>query len=151
MKHAMRSSTSTNLHRPLILWEKQIVMTQTNHTPVFKSAQAPALIGKCAQLRAVPRKSVRLPAWIVFYRGNLQRHVAMVRDMTRQGMFFYSDFQPAVGEQIEFVLKFPRWTNTGVVACKGKVLRVEPALSHARTGVAVSLNRFMVLKLDESS
>ena len=126
-------------------------MGQTSHTPVLDPAGPALAIGTYQQPRAVTRKLLRLPAWIVFYRGSLTKYVAMVRDMTREGIFFYSDFKPAVGDQIEFVLKFPKWTNTGVVACKGKILRVEQTAQDARTGVAVSLNRFMVLKLHESA
>ena len=70
----------------------------------------------------------------------------MVRDMTGRGIFFYSEFRPAVGDEIEFVLKFPKWTNTGVFACKGKVVRVEQPVPDACPGVAVSLNRFMLWK-----
>jgi hypothetical protein len=82
---------------------------------------------------------------MVFYGINLQKHVAMVRDMTRQGIFFYSDVRPQLGEEIAFVMKFPKWTRSSPIACKGKVVRVEQAVPGAAIGVALRLSRFLVL------
>jgi hypothetical protein len=84
---------------------------------------------------------------MVFYRVNLQKHVALVRDASRQGIFFYSDIQPSEGDRIDFVLQFPKWTNSGVIVCKGTVVRVEQAATPgARIGVAVRLDRYIILK-----
>ena len=94
----------------------------------------PVVIGEYRQQRMVPRKLLRLPAWIVFYRASLKKHVAMVRDMTRQGVFFYSDFRPAVGDQIEVRVEVLELDQHARVACKGKVLRVEQPAPDARTG-----------------
>jgi len=80
-----------------------------------------------------------------FFGVNLSKHVAIERDMTRQGIFFYSDVRPLVGEEIVFVMKFPRWTNSSPTACKGKVVRVEQAVPGDDIGVALSLSRFLVL------
>ena len=44
-----------------------------------------------------------------------------------------------------FVMKFPKWTQSSPIACKGKVVRVEQAVPGAATGVALSLTRFFVL------
>ena len=82
---------------------------------------------------------------MVFYSVNFKKHVAMVRDMTRQGIFFYSDVRPQVGEEVAFVMKFPKWTDSSLIACKGKVVRVEQAVPGAAVGVALSLSRFLVL------
>ncbi len=48
----------------------------------------------------------------------------MVRDINRNGIFFYSDFGSTVGNELEFVLKFPAWTKSAPISCKGKVARV---------------------------
>jgi PilZ domain len=103
------------------------------------------MIGEYPNRRASKRKFVRLPAWVIFYRTNQQKHVAMVRDISRQGIFFYSDVQPAAGDEIEFVIKFPKWTNSPPIACKGTVVRVEHAAPGAAVGIAASLYRFVVL------
>jgi hypothetical protein len=97
------------------------------------------------QQRAIERRFVRLPAWMVFYRHGLNKHVSMVRDMNRSRIYFYSNFAPLQGSHIEFVMKFPRWTNLRPIACKGKVLRVEQPVAGAAVGVAVKLSRFWVL------
>jgi len=104
------------------------------------------MLGECPYSRAVERKFVRLPAWVIFYRRGRKKHVAMVRDMSRQGIFFYSDYRPSEGEEIEFVMKFPKWTNTAPIACKGIVVRVESPAPGAAIGIAASLSRFAVLK-----
>jgi hypothetical protein len=97
--------------------------------------------------RSTTRKFLRLPAWMVFYRVNLQKHVALVRDASRQGIFFYSDIQPSEGDRIDFVLRFPKWTNSGVIVCKGTVVRVEQAATpSAHIGVAVRLDHYIILK-----
>lgn len=98
-----------------------------------------------SQQRVSERHFVRLPAWMVFYRRGLKKHVSMVRDMNRSGIYFYSNFAPLQGSHIEFVMKFPRWTNLKAIACKGKVLRVEQPEAGADVGVAVELSRFWVL------
>ena len=48
------------------------------------------MLGECPYSRAVERKFVRLPAWVIFYRRGRKKHVAMVRDMSRQGIFLNS-------------------------------------------------------------
>jgi hypothetical protein len=82
---------------------------------------------------------------MIFYRHGLRKHVTMVRDLNRSGIYFYSKIAPLVGTEIEFVMRFPKWTNLGPVACKGKVLRVEQPEGGA-AGVAVKLSRFWVLR-----
>ncbi|PYX63167.1 MAG: hypothetical protein DMG74_18035 [Acidobacteria bacterium] len=115
----------------------------------FASHNSPGeaiMLGECPnQQRSATRKFLRLPAWMVFYGVSFQKHVAMVRDMTRQGIFFYSDVRPQLGEEMAFVMKFPKWTQSSPIACKGKVVRVEQAVPGAATGVALSLTRFFVL------
>lgn len=98
-----------------------------------------------ASQRIEERRFLRMAAWMIFYRHGLRKHVSLVRDVNRRGIYFYSNFAPALGTEIEFVMKFPKWTNLGPVACKGEVLRVEQPVDGAATGVAVKLSRFWVL------
>jgi hypothetical protein len=91
------------------------------------------------------RRFIRMPAWMIFYRAGLRKHVSLVRDLNRNGIYFYSDIAPQKGSEIEFVMRFPRWTELGVVACKGVVVRVEQPLKAAKIGIAVKLTRFFVL------
>jgi len=102
----------------------------TCHTAESRNSMAQAvMLGECPYSRAAKRKFVRLPAWVIFYRNGRKKHVAMVRDMSRQGIFFYS-----------------KWTNTAPIACKGIVVRVENPVPGAAIGIAISLTRFAVLK-----
>src|SRR5438477_7512808 len=88
---------------------------------------SPNLIKFTSNRRNTSRKQVRLPAWVIAYRESLHKHVAMVRDMTKDGMFLYCGIAKAAscGDEIEFVIRFPKWTNTPAVACKGKIVRIE--------------------------
>src|SRR5947209_19197947 len=101
------------------------------------------MLGMCPNhQRSATRKFLRLPAWS---RVNFKKHVAMVRDMTRQGIFFYSDIRPQVGEEVAFVMEFAKWSHRSLIACKGRVVRVEQAVPGAAVGVALSLSRFLAL------
>src|SRR5437868_14803347 len=84
------------------------------------------MLGMCPnQQRSSTRKFLRLPAWMVFYGDSFQKHVAMVRDMTRQGIFFSSDVRPQLGEEIAFVMKFPTRTQSSPLAGQGKLVRIQ--------------------------
>lgn len=97
--------------------------------------------------RGTRRRLLGLPAWIIVYTANSrQKCVARVRDMARTGVFFYSELRPSVGEEIDFILKFPKWTKAPALACKGEVLRVEQSPSTARPGIALRLSHFTVCK-----
>jgi len=118
-------------------------------TPIAAEAESPSRMSMTppegSNRRSTARQFLRLPAWIIFYRTNLQIHVAFVRDMSRQGIFFHSDIEPWEGDEISFVLRFPTWANSAVIACKGTVIRVEQAAPGARLGVAARLDRCLVL------
>ncbi len=102
-------------------------------------------VGKVSDQRRTRRRLLGLPAWIIVYTVNSrQKYVTRVRDMSRAGMFFYSELRPTVGEEIDFILRFPRWTKAPALACKGEVLRVEQSVSTARPGIALRLNRYTV-------
>lgn len=116
------------------------------HAPAVEMIASQSLVVDTAQ-RAERRRLLRLPAWIIFYKvDQRKKHVCIVRDMTRSGVFFYSDFRPNVGDVIEFLLKFPKWTKTAALALKGEVLRVEQPDPYAHPGIAVRLSRFVVWK-----
>jgi hypothetical protein len=113
--------------------------------PLRQDDKSQALLGNIADQRLKRRRLLGLPAWIIVYTVNSrQKYVARVRDMTRAGMFFYSELRPSVGEEIDFILRLPRWTKAPALACKGEVLRVEQSVSTTRLGIALRLNRFTV-------
>ena len=81
------------------------------------------MTGDQPERRWKKRTLVRLPVWIQLQPSDPHRHMGMVRDMNRKGIFFYSDFGSTPGDQLEFVLRFPAWTNNAPISCKGKVVR----------------------------
>jgi hypothetical protein len=101
-------------------------------------------MARSAERRLARRPLLCLPAWAIFYRTGRDKRMVKVRNMTRHGMFFYSDLAFEPGQIIEFVLRFPRWTNSGPIACRGVVTRVES--SALSSGVALTLDRCFVLK-----
>src|SRR5215471_8693205 len=116
-------------------------------TPVTQANKSRTRIRNSDDRRRTRRRLLGLPAWIIVYTANTrQKYVTRVRDMSRAGIFFYSELRPTVGEEIDFILRFPRWTEAPALACKGKVLRVEQSVSTARPGTALRLNRFTVCK-----
>ena len=125
--------------------------TRKTPDPSLKGRRASAAIrfGDYPQQRAAKRKFVRLPAWVIFYRVNQKKHVALVRDISRKGIFFYSDFRPQLGQDIEFVMKFPKWTNTAPIACQGTVVRLECPTPGAAIGIAASLKTFHSAEADQ--
>jgi hypothetical protein len=60
-------------------------------------------------------------------------------------MFLYSDLSFCPGQQIEFVLRLPRWTRSSPIVCRGVVTRVENSAAGS-SGAAIALDRCFVLK-----
>src|SRR5689334_9867362 len=104
--------------------------------PLSEILMATVTFAKVDDRRRHERRFVCMPSWMIFYRYGLNKHVGMVRDLNRCGMYFYSSLAPKVGSDLEFVMRFPRWTNLRLVACKGRVLRVEQPKNGAAVGVA---------------
>ncbi len=78
--------------------------------------------------------------------GDPRQHVGLIRDVSEQGMFFYSDLNPACGSELDFEFTLPRPETQPVwVACKGRVVRVEHPAPGAAIGVALSIQRREVL------
>ncbi len=112
----------------------------------FPAVPGTQMAGDQTQQRLHQRRFVRMPAWMIFYHHGLRKHVSLVRDLHRSGIYFYSNFAPVQGSDLAFVMKFPSWTRLKPVACKGEVLRVEQPVRGAAVGVAVKLSRFWVLR-----
>jgi hypothetical protein len=108
------------------------------------TAQRPVLPGEAVMLstlakkRSTPRVHARRTAWITFNASLEHEHVALVKDISEKGVFFYSDFHPAVGDQLEFVVEFLSGSDRVRLHLKGQVVRVEQAAPDSAPGVAVS-------------
>lgn len=95
--------------------------------------------------RALPeqRSKVRVPLHLsagVRYGGGAE-HLALVRDISASGVFFYSDFEPHLETHVQIVLTVPVAGRNVQVICRGTVVRIEPSASKA-VGVAALLQWF---------
>ena len=98
------------------------------------------MLGKVATRRSAPRIPTRRSAWITLNSPLTREHVALVRDISRKGVFFYSDFHPSVGDQLDFVVEFLNSYEGIRLHLKGAVVRVEQAVPGSAPGVAVSFD-----------
>lgn len=71
---------------------------------------------------------------------DLAEHIALVRDISFHGVFFYSNFKPGVDSDLQLALSIPMAGKTVNILCHGKVVRVEESGPSAY-GVAVKLHR----------
>ena len=103
------------------------------------------LMATNSEQRKERRVFVKMPVLLSFT-GEAQEHVGFVRDMSIHGMFFYSDLTPALGSQMEFVMHLPQHvSDSGLVSCKGTVVRVEGHVPGAATGVALLIDECNVI------
>jgi len=96
------------------------------------------MLGPFATRRSTPRVPTRRTAWMTFKSLLEHEHLALVKDISAKGVFFYSDFHPDVGDQLEFVVEFLSGSDRVRLHLKGKVVRVEQAAPGSARGVAVS-------------
>jgi len=98
-----------------------------------------AMLGK-AVTRNAARVFVRLPAWVTVGCQDDSEHVAFVRDISPRGIFFYSDWKPNRGEEIDFVLQYLSGTNKVRLHLSGMVVRTEPSAANSACGIAVAFD-----------
>jgi hypothetical protein len=97
-----------------------------------------AMLGMPARKRSTPRVLVRRTAWLTFKSFGEHEHVALVKDISAKGVFFYSDFLPAVGDQVDFIVEYLSGLDRVRLHLKGAVVRVDLAAAGCARGVAVS-------------
>ena len=84
--------------------------------------------------RCNPRSLVIFPISITGADGK-ETHSGIVRDISKDGIFFYSNYQPQPQEIITFVLHM----SDNKIYCTGLVLRVEQKAPGAAVGVAAKI------------
>ncbi len=99
---------------------------------------ATAVMVNHAQQRNATRMFVRLPAWITLP-ARRDEHVAFVRDISPRGIFFYSDFVAAEGQDIRFCLEYLSGSNKIRLHLCGKVVRLEQQAENT-VGIAVAFD-----------
>ena len=91
--------------------------------------------------RSGTRVSLHLPGAVKLTTPEeVAEQLALVRDISFHGAFFYSNFKPAIDCPVELSLSFPIAGKEVKVLCEGKVVRVEESASNAY-GIAVKLHR----------
>ena len=88
--------------------------------------------------RAASRTLVVLSA-TVHFQG--KGHVGLIRDISRDGLFVYSDFMPKLGDSIRVEIK-DRGNGTSRVLCCGAVVRVESKAAGSAIGIAVQITTY---------
>ncbi len=84
--------------------------------------------------RSTPRSLVIFPVSITKKNGG-ETHSGIVRDISKEGVFFYSNYRPQPQDVISFVLHM----SDNKIACTGQVLRVEQKAPGAAVGIAVKI------------
>jgi Tfp pilus assembly protein PilZ len=107
-------------------------------TWIRREQAATAVMVKAKQQRNALRMFVRLPAWVTLETRS-DEHVAFVRDISPRGIFFYSDFVPKQGDEINFVLEYLSGKNKTRLHLHGKVVRLEKQ-AEKTMGIAVEFD-----------
>lgn len=97
-----------------------------------------AILGTVAKQRSTPRLPIRRAAWLTFQTLPEHEHVALVKDISERGIYFYSYFEPGIGDQLEFVVEYLSVSEKVRLHLKGQVVRVEKAASGSACGIAIS-------------
>jgi|GEM_PF-5513819 hypothetical protein len=108
----------------------------------FASCAEALMTGALQNCRKTKRELVHLSAGIQVESEGSRWHAAFVKDVSSEGMFFYSDFRPSSGDPIKFKLKFTDGMQGMPIWYKGTVVRVENAQAGAAIGVAVELEGY---------
>jgi hypothetical protein len=96
------------------------------------------MLGTLATRRSTPRVPIRRIAWLTFETLPDHERVSLVKDISAGGIFFYSDFDPDIGDQLEFVVDFLSGSERVRLHLKREVVRVEKAAPCSACGVAIS-------------
>jgi hypothetical protein len=83
------------------------------------------------------RKVINQPGVVAQQEGS--EHVAHVRDVSSQGIFFFSDFTPDCGTRLVLRFNVPLGDRKMRIECQAEVLRVESNAQGAAVGIAARM------------
>jgi len=93
------------------------------------------------------RRAVRvsLHAAAVAHCPQLGQHdvSALIRDVTPEGVFFFAQFVPALGDEVSLSFHSKPSASSPLVHCTGKVVRIE-RFSSGAAGIALELHEYSV-------
>jgi hypothetical protein len=96
--------------------------------------------------RSLPRVPVQVEVSI--RSGHSEASTGLTRDLSRNGVFFYTDAQLHEGSDLEIVLMLPPELTQGQkswVCCQASVVRVEEARTTGQMGVAANIRNIATL------
>jgi len=96
--------------------------------------------------RSLPRVPVQVKVSI--RSGQSEASTGLTRDLSRNGVFFYTDAQLHEGSDLEIVLMLPPELTHGEkrwVCCQASVVRVEQADGTGQMGVAANIRNIATL------
>ncbi len=94
--------------------------------------------------RTSRRFSLKLPVSIRFANGELHEVPAETRDVSAQGVFFYTGSKLQQGERVEFTLTLPpevTLTDSIRVRCQGRIVRIDGD-THPQVGIAAIIEQY---------
>jgi hypothetical protein len=106
---------------------------------------SPMTSGKPEQ-RSLPRVPVQVQVSI--RSGQSEPSTGLTRDLSRNGVFFYTDSQIHEGSDLEMVLMLPPELTQGEkswVCCQASVVRVEATPGAGQVGVAANIRSIATL------
>jgi|SRR5580700_175041 hypothetical protein len=96
--------------------------------------------------RSLPRMPVQVQVSI--RSGQSEANTGLTRDLSRNGVFFYTDSKIQEGSNLEMVLMLPPELTQGEkswVCCQASVVRVEETAGTSQIGVAASIRNIATL------
>ncbi|MGZ4815075.1 MAG: PilZ domain-containing protein [Terriglobales bacterium] len=95
--------------------------------------------GEWPKQRSASRTLVVVSATVHFQGKN---HVGLIRDISRDGLFVYSDFRPKLGENL--TIEITEKGGSDRVLCGGTVVRVESKSAGSAIGIALKITSYGV-------
>lgn len=96
-------------------------------------SQAIPMASRHTNQRSSPRAFVLCPISIELESGSAH---GIVRDISADGIFFYSNFKPTLNMHVHFVLRVKGKNIRG----RGKIVRIQQGTPGSATGIAVKLS-----------
>jgi len=100
-------------------------------------------------IRKAPRFATEEPVSALWTNGSMHDLSGQTRDVSTAGLFFYAEFAPENGSQIEVMVALPAevtGSEAKTVLCRGRVVRVDAveqeAASQPKYGVAVEMESY---------
>ncbi len=124
-------------------------MATTGHTytvqayPAADSVEAPpsgVLYGSNPNRRLEARGICVLPLAV---QTGERECVGLLRDISQTGMFFYCSLRPAVGSEVEVVIRPSVEDSRVAVRCRCRVVRTETSVPGAAIGVGVAIQEYL--------